>query len=309
MTPDDALAAIFGRHRLGDVHHISTPMRGSINTVRFVAGHERHYVVRFDLLESAMPHTRFTGEALLLERLRREKFPVPDVIACDTSRADVPYPYLILSRLPGQSLSEGWHALDANAQHRIAQQAGELLVRLHSITHSHFGQPDGLYEAPFARWCDFVQHRTDFFMQRARELHRLSETMIARIAAWHQHIHPLLEHVQQPRLAHRDFQFNNVLHVSDHITGVIDFEWSVWGDAAWDFANRYQWEAQCPGIAAPMLSAYGTPDAEFTARADFYRLLHVLDDVSWMWEDGNHDESVAAAVTLQLLVERYEHRL
>lgn len=104
--------------------------------------------------------------------------------------------------------------------------------------------------------------------------------LAARLAKALGDLRPLYEQSEYPRLVHRDFHFENVLCHNGAITGVIDFEWSLWGDPLCDFRTEDEMERVCPGSSAAVYAAYGAlrplPD-DFRRRLTGYRMLMALE--------------------------------
>jgi Ser/Thr protein kinase RdoA (MazF antagonist) len=91
---------------------------------------------------------------------------------------------------------------------------------------------------------------------------------------------PLFATVQQGHLVHGDFHFSNLLQQDGQITGVIDFEWALSGDVAWDFRIDDQLEVASPGSRAAFYAGYTShrvlPD-HHSERVSFYRIGLYLD--------------------------------
>ena len=90
---------------------------------------------------------------------------------------------------------------------------------------------------------------------------------------------PLLETVTHGALVHSDYHRENILQAGGHVTGIIDFEWALAGDPAWDFIAEEKWEEMCPGSKEHVYAGYShrralAPD-HATRVAIYQLLLHV----------------------------------
>ena len=105
MTEDllspEILQAICTAHGLGKIERVVTPRQGNINRCLII---NDAYVLRFDVLEWGGAN-RYAGEKWAYDLLRATDVPVPQVVALDSSKTLVAYDYLILTKMPGQSIS------------------------------------------------------------------------------------------------------------------------------------------------------------------------------------------------------------
>src|SRR5215212_8825205 len=139
MTTDklspEILQAIWNTHELGKIEHLVQPSRGMVNRCWIV---NNAYVIRFDVLDWGGIN-RYTGEKWAYEMLHGSEVPVPQVLVLDASKRLAPYDYLILTKIPGKTVTESIADLTVEAQHKIAYTAGEYLATLHSHTTDRFG--------------------------------------------------------------------------------------------------------------------------------------------------------------------------
>jgi fructosamine-3-kinase len=89
------------------------------------------------------------------------------------------------------------------------------------------------------------------------------------------------------------------------ITAVLDFDWAVSGDPAWDFKMDAEWERGCPGSGTGLMRGYRAHrplDSDYAVRARIYKLIMVLDDTGWI-DRNAQPETHAHAVrrSLELL--------
>lgn len=276
MTPSDeqlesALPAIWDAHGLGEVDVVARPRRGSVNPAFIVNG---RYVVRFNV--SPKSAGRFESEALAYERLAG-KVPVPSAVIADSSRRLVDAEFLISTRLQGQPVIDGWNGLVEEDRERLAHAAGRHLAAIHQERYPRFGKlRDIARGGGFERWSDYV---VDYFRRYAAlacQLSILDGALEREIAMALEVERSLLDSLDEARLVHSDFHFENILHDRGDITGIIDFEWAFAGDPAWDFVPEGLWDRTCPGSREHLYSGY-TPasplDSTFLRRLAIYKLV------------------------------------
>lgn len=281
MSPDDLspeiLQTIWDAHSLGKIESLAQPSGGMVNRSWVV---NDAYVIRFDVLDWGGIN-RYAGEKWAYDTLCGSDVPVPQVVALDGRRTLVPYDYLILTRIPGKTVSASLAELGADAQHRIAYTAGEYLATLHGYRFEGFGL---LYEIaagiPKPDWAAYVADFYQDYGRQSQELGVLPDGVLARIQAVMAKMQPLFAAVRQGVFVHGDYHLSNLLQQGGQITGVIDFEWAMSGDPAWDFRIDDQLEIASPGSRDAFYAGYTSrralPD-HHRERIAFYRIGLYLD--------------------------------
>ena len=103
MTPPlspEILQAICTAHGLGKIDRLVQPAQGNINLCLLI---NDAYVLRFDVLDWGGAN-RYAGEKWAYEMLSGSDVPVSRVLALDTTRHLSPYDYLILTKMPGETV-------------------------------------------------------------------------------------------------------------------------------------------------------------------------------------------------------------
>jgi aminoglycoside phosphotransferase (APT) family kinase protein len=272
---NEMIARIWAAHGLGAARAVVRCGRGGINpcfTVDDVA------VIRFNTF-TVKGAARFRNEECAYTALRGREVPVPEVIALDLSRTVAPYDFIIVSKLPGLPVVDAWADLSVAAREHVATAAGEYLATIHAQTFARFGALGSGEDRGFARWYDYVADYLDRYASFARELGVVSNNDCARLMAAIARHRPLLETVTHAALVHSDYHWENVLQQHGRVTGVIDFEWALAGDPAWDFIVQEKWEAVCPGSMRHVYSGYthrrALPPDHARRVAIYQLLLHV----------------------------------
>jgi aminoglycoside phosphotransferase (APT) family kinase protein len=174
---------------------------------------------------------QFQNECLAYERLAQQALPVPKVLVLDDSHALLPYDDLITTRLPGGALASSWQRLPGERLQALIYEAGQCLDRVHGCTFPSYGKLHALNDAS---WTDYVQAYVEPYLREASDEGLLD-------AALRTAVERALDHAMgdwegaQPALIHCDFHYENVLHVDGTLSGLLDFEWALAGDPAYDF--------------------------------------------------------------------------
>ncbi|MEP7288069.1 MAG: phosphotransferase [Chloroflexota bacterium] len=293
LSPE-ILQAIWNVYGLGKIKQLIQPSRGMVNRCWII--NDTH-VIRFDVLEWGGIN-RYTGEKWAYDTLYGSTVPVPQAVALDASKALAPYDYLILTKLPGKTVIESIAELTAEAQHKIAYTAGEYLAILHSHACDSFGL---LFEIAAGihkpNWAAYVVDFYADYGRQAQDMGVLPDGVLAQIQVLMEKMQPLFATVQQGYFVHGDYHFSNLLQQDGQITGVIDFEWALSGDLAWDFRIDDQLEAASLGSKKAFYDGYTNrrmlPDHHWE-RVAFYRIGLYLDYLATFspQDDGEIDRTL-----------------
>ncbi|OGG09340.1 hypothetical protein A2154_03345 [Candidatus Gottesmanbacteria bacterium RBG_16_43_7] len=118
---NDSTGLILVKHDLEELTS-SVPLKaGLINPAFLING---RYVLRVDKsehLKGVKGHdTRFEREAFLYNLLPKRGIPTPICLGLDNSREIIPEKYIVVSYIPGISLSDGFKNLDEETQHKLS---------------------------------------------------------------------------------------------------------------------------------------------------------------------------------------------
>lgn len=184
--------------------------------------------------------------------------------------------YVLMSRLPGESMSLAWSRIPPADQDRLISEAGELLAALHALDPSPLTDVVGP-----ADWNRFLAVRTANAVGH--------HTAGGLPAPWLEQIPDFLRSVQlaapsQRVLLHTEFMREHMtVDPQDgwRMTGLFDFEPAMIGDPAYDLAGAAMFVTRGdPRRLRRFYKAYGRdphPPRELLAHA----LLHVYSDLVW----------------------------
>ncbi|MBZ0318900.1 MAG: aminoglycoside phosphotransferase family protein [Anaerolineae bacterium] len=281
----EIIQRIWHAHHLGQVEAIAKPKRGWANKVLFV---NDSHVIRFDVIISE-GISRWESERIAYDLLRADGIPVPTIVALDTSKSIVPYYYLIVNRLPGTPIVDSWPDLDDRQRKQLAHRAGEILAIIHGHTFARYGSLWDLATGGHDTWAGHVHQYYAEYHTLAVQHHALSPDQLTRLEKIVDKFDPLMRDVHRPAFVHWDYHFENILQQDGEITGILDFEWAIAGDPAWDFKQDLQWSETCPGSNVPLYAGYQTIrplPGYHQQRATFYSLLSHLDAVALAKANG-----------------------
>jgi aminoglycoside phosphotransferase (APT) family kinase protein len=286
ITPE-IVQIICTAHGLGKVESLVQPAQGNINHCLLV---NDAYVLRFDVLDWGGAN-RYAGEKWAYELLSESDVPVSRVLALDTSKRLVPYDYLILTKMPGQTISTSTADLPFASRYAIGYSAGQYLATMHSNVFPQFGLLHNILAGtPQPDWTAYVAEHFRYYQGQVQALGILSADVLGRIDALMARMQPLLSAVQQGVFIHGDYHFLNMLQQDGRLSAVLDFDWASSGDSSWDFRIDNSIESEVPGSREAFYAGYTSrralPDGHWE-RVSFYRIGLYLDLLEMAAEDEN----------------------
>lgn len=184
--------------------------------------------------------------------------------------------YVLMSRLPGESLAMEWHRIPAADQDRIVTEAAETLAALHVLDPKPLADVVGP-----ADWNRFLAVRRARVVQHHRG-NGLTQAWLEQIPDFLRSVP--LDPPSRGVLLHTEFMREH-LTVSPRdgwqVTGLFDFEPVMIGDPAYDFAGAALF-VTCADARQlrRFYAAYGcAPHSPRELLA--YALLHVYSDLPW----------------------------
>lgn len=177
--------------------------------------------------ELDLMHAEVTAMRLVAER--DPGLPAPRVIHFDPSGQVCAAPYVVMSVLPGVSLAAAEATLTPADGESVRREVGRLTRRINAITGPAFG-----YLAQPARqgpgWADVFTTMLDGTLADAELMGVDLGVAPDEVRALLRRDRTVLDEVRTPRLVHWDLWAGNVFVADGAVTGLIDWERSLWGD-------------------------------------------------------------------------------
>lgn len=298
LSPE-TLQAICTAHGLGVIERLVQPAQGNINLCLLV---NDAYVLRFDVLDWGGTN-RYIGEKWAYDILGESGVPVSRVLALDTSKRLAPYDYLILTKMPGQTISTSTADMPLASRYAIGYSAGQHLATIHSHSFDQFGLLYNIVAGtPQPDWPAYVAEHFRYYQGQVQALGILSSGVMGRINALLARMQPRLAAVQNGVLIHGDYHFLNLLQQDGRVSAVLDFDWASSGDPSWDFRIDRVIESEVPGTQEAFYAGYTSrralPDGHWE-RVSLYRIGLYLDFL----EGSAQDEDEIARLMPRLLQE------
>jgi len=300
---EETIRAIWSAHRLGPVTHITQP-RGGVRNLCFYVNDS--LVVRFNTQD--LSSAKFQSERMAYDLLAQQSLPVPEVLVLDESRTIAPYDLIITTRLPGQTLASSWQSLPADRLHTLIYTIGQALARIHACTFPAFGK---LRSLDYVTWTGYVQDYVERYLRSANDMRLLDVTLGTDIERAIDRALGDLKYVTQPSLVHCDLHYENILHVDGELSGLLDFEWALAGDPAYDFMIGDVRERMVPGSEATLVAGYQSIRSFRTNHekcVHWYRLFLQLEEAVTYQRMGGTQCAATALQQLRRLLDVVEQR-
>jgi aminoglycoside phosphotransferase (APT) family kinase protein len=261
-------------------------------------------------------HTRWKqAHEIFAMNALREVVPVPEAVERGvlTEGSGAQTPFLLMTRLPGETVDAVWASLRAAERRALVKNAGLWLRRMHDALPMSFigvfdehGQSRGGY---FSGWGDYLAgdaKRWHGVMAREERLSaedlQLIEAMTCRVASQQ----AVLNECRDSTFLHRDYGVRNLLiSGTGELSGVIDFEHGIAGEPLFDLvrmiAETLYAEEDLFQLYTKSYLARPLQEAEHD-RICTYLAHHAVSQFGYGWREGA-DEEVAAARNLMRWVQ------
>lgn len=170
---------------------------------------------------------QYQHEAYQLNMLRDLGLPCPEVYACKLGDLEDPNSYLLMQRMPGESLATVRPRLSEDELNHIEMHLAEIVLQLHGQSGMLYrkvgdGGEDGTRD--FARFFHGVY---DPIVDDVIALKLVPAALRRRIGSIHEKVDRLLQHSDRPRLIHGDLWSSNLLVQRDRqgkwwVSGLLD---------------------------------------------------------------------------------------
>lgn len=275
---------IFNAHSLGTVK-TNKLLEEGVSNPAYIINNEVVLRIRKDSNKF-----KFEKEKFLFDLLKKKTcLPVPRVIDLDSSKKIIPYDYILLEKLPGESLKKSFSKLSDNQKKRLAYELGLSLAKIHSIhfkTIGHF-KPNKLVKD--MTWPKFVWSIYTDSLKKIKKGKFLDEDLVERIESFIENNQNLLNVKFKPSLIHSDYNGENILIHKGKISGIFDMEWSYSGHAEYELSviDLKLMKTIFP-YQKDFFRGYGS---RIKRRKDYkkfepiYRIIYWMNIICWIYEE------------------------
>jgi hygromycin-B 7''-O-kinase len=196
------------------------------------------------------------------------------------------WPYLVMSRLQGNYLSDIWDNLDRVNQAHLVIELAEVLAQLHALPTNNLPHLD-------ADWMKFVEGRVNGCIQQHRE-QGVPENWLQQMPDFLAHASPLYPLDFASVIISGDIHQYHLLASLEHsqwrLTGLFDFDDALLGFCEYDLAGAGLFMmAGRSTLLRPFLLTYGYAVSDLNAHLSHrllaYTLLHLYRPFNWVREE------------------------
>lgn len=254
---------------------------GSVNTVcKAKIADGTSVVVRIHPPE--VKNSYFWAESIASQQAKLAGVPTYSTYIIDDSRQKFGFDYMIIERLPGETMKKLW-PLPPKVDQQLIQETGMYLAKIHTIKTQQFGFFDnrlakesgklrGIHKSwknhVLAAFISNLEYLTDNNVITSTQS-KIVESIISK--------HANIISCEDPRLVQNDLADWNQLVENNRITGIVDWDECFSGDPVADFSA---WSVFFPlermeHLKRGYLLISPLPDG-FTEKFHFYRLRYIV---------------------------------
>lgn len=245
--------------------------------------------------------------------LMREKtnLPVSEMILAERTKNNF---FTVQLELPGKTAGKrsitGYVVVDKWFRNKkyLINEVQKIMAEIHKIRLAGFGWPvvkNGKLRGKHGTWPEFFREETEYWLKSLKQVEKrrnYARNLSDDTASYSKKISRLIP--ESPAcLIHGDLANpSNLLVRNNEITGVLDWEWSIIGDPAWEFCDP-GWEKNINDIGLePYFRARNLKKEE---RARFLRNIVLFRPLWCLFETHVHadDEDPLISDTLHVLLE------
>ncbi|WP_456298591.1 DUF3781 domain-containing protein [Konateibacter massiliensis] len=168
---------------------------------------------------------------------RYEEIPVPEVIGYDDSCTICETPYFFMEKLEGKSLNAVKSSLTPDQIETIYTETGEINRKINEICCSCFGYP-GQPEFQGEEWYPVFRKMLEAGVNDAKHGNVDLKIPIDNMWACLEEDKEIFKEVTEPKLVHWDCWDGNIFVLNGRVTGLIDWERSLWADPLMEVGFR-----------------------------------------------------------------------
>ena len=289
------IASLLDQHHLGPLRNWRRMESEGDSLVYLING---DIVLRMNASEPTS--TKIRKEAVVYQHLCGTKLPIPQVLGIDLSHRIVPYDVMLIERLEGRNGLEAWSSIDPISREQISYDLGQALATIHSQRYQRYGGYDDKHKqlGTSDNWRSYLLDKAAENLILLWQCEGLPTVLLYGVEDYL--MRTTIPARPTPALVHGDFGLHNVMlsRIGQRwrISGLLDFEWALVGDAEFEFATGLLVEPdEVNPLAAPFIQGYRNirPIAEdWERRSAVYRLIYHLSLCSMVWQSYDGDPAM-----------------
>ncbi len=215
---------------------------------------------------------------------------IPKVYDVGVDGKILPFEYMIMSEIPGKSLSETYDESDEGERVELGRKVGKTISDLHQIKFDQMGFIEGTTIRQSSSIAQWHQDKLSYFATDALFGGYVPKDTVYGIMDYTLDHMDLLDIEIEPCLIHNDFTSQNIKFLDGEVSGLFDFEWAASGHNEYEFVKTNWFMPKDEGFKDSMMSEYVkkselTP--EFDERLKLYELERALGICRFSHENGD----------------------
>lgn len=170
--------------------------------------------------------------------------PVPEVLGYDDSCTICGSPYFFMEKLEGKSLHSVKDGLTPEQIESIYAETGGINRKINAISCPTFGYP-GQREFQGEEWYPVFRRMMEAGVKDAEQGNVDLKIPVDEMRRCLDRDRPVFDEVKDPKLVHWDCWDGNIFVRSGRVTGIIDWERSIWGDPLMEVGFRTYSDNTC----------------------------------------------------------------
>ncbi|MFZ1989334.1 MAG: aminoglycoside phosphotransferase family protein [Alphaproteobacteria bacterium] len=155
--------------------------------------------------------------------------PLPRLIYADTSKRDVPFPYVLLERLPGRDLADEFEKMTRAERRALAFELAEIQAKVRALPEGKGFGYAFKGDAPFSDWRSVVFGGIERSRKRIKEIGYFDESWADRVERAALKFESYFARIRPIPFLH-DITTKNVLIENGKLTGIVDVDSLCFGD-------------------------------------------------------------------------------
>src|SRR3989344_2339736 len=226
----DQVQAILEKYHLERIFSFEAIKTGLINPV-FVINNQ--YVLKINTKDVIEHKQKFEKEAFLVRLFSGSDIPAPKLIGHDASGEIIKEDYLLMTYIPGQTLTKAFEKSDSKTRHNLALQLGKVARQIHSLDITEVISRADLFGFK-ENWVKTVDSEFATYFNLVKEKQLLPKNIMEGVEKISHDFSALGNLTDKICLIHGDFSSNNFQVKNGLIVGVFDFEMATLGDPLYD---------------------------------------------------------------------------
>ncbi|HXZ68527.1 MAG TPA: aminoglycoside phosphotransferase family protein [Alphaproteobacteria bacterium] len=211
--------------------------RGVVRVERFTTG-SHHFVYDITLEDGEHVVARLSwpsqveaaqGSVRWSRALRPIGVPLPKLICADTSKRDVPFPYVLFERLPGRDLADEFDNMTREERRVLAFELAEIQAKVRTLPEGRGFGYAFTGDPPLKDWQSGVYAGIERSRERIREVGYFEESWADRVERAARKFEGYFARIRPVPFLH-DITTKNVLIESGKLTGIVDVDSICYGD-------------------------------------------------------------------------------